>query len=272
MDPQIFVIKKSGERESFQEEKVFRSMARVGLPEGLKSQVLEHIKSRLHQDIKTTEIFSHILEFLRGKHRPSSIRFNLKQAIFDLGPTGFPFEKYVARIFEAMEYKTQVDIIFEGECVKHEIDVLLEKDEKKEIVEVKFHNQPGTKTDIQVTLYSYARLLDVSKKNKIEALWVVTNTKLTNEAIHYSECKNIRSIAWNYPREENLQDLVEKPSLYPVTILRSLSSEDKKRLVEDNVVLCGEFLKLNEGNAKRLLINIDRFREAQEDAKRIQAI
>ncbi|RJQ27450.1 ATPase [Candidatus Parcubacteria bacterium] len=239
---EIFVTKSSGEKEPFSEEKVLLAMGKVGVPDSLRPQVLSHVKQGLHPNIKTSDIFNHITEYLRAQDIRASTRFNLKKAIFDLGPTGFPFEKYVARIFESLGYKTQVDTILEGECVSHEVDLIIEKENNKEIAEVKFHNHHGSKTDVQVALYSYARFLDLSKIHKISGLWIVTNTKLSQDAITYAKCKNVKVIAWNYPQNNNLQQLIEKPCLYPITILSSLSSKEKQELLDAGIVLCSDLL------------------------------
>lgn len=247
----IYTIKKNGEREPFSEEKVLRSMARVKLPEALRPQVLRHIKQRLHQDIETTEIFAHILEFLNKNHPQSSLRFNLKQAIFDLGPTGFPFERYMQRIFEKMGYTTKVDQILNGECVTHEIDLVLHKNGKKEIIEAKFHNQQGIRTDIHVLMYTYARFLDVKETNDISAVWVVTNTKLSIDATRYARCKGIKVIGWNYPQQYNLQQFVEDPHMYPITILNTLTRDEKQSLMNGNIIFCGDFLQTSDEVLKR---------------------
>ena len=259
----ISIVKRSGEHEAFSEEKVLRSMQRVGVPLALQAQAMQHIKDHLHDNITTDELFSHILEFLSQNDKKSSLRFNLRQAIFDLGPTGFPFEKYLARVFKSIGYSVEVGVIMNGQCVNHEIDLLIEKDRKKETVEAKFHNQKISKTDIQVLLYTYARFLDVKEKNNIENCWVVTNTKLSSDAIVYSQCKGIKALAWNYPEKGNLQDFVEDPKMYPITILPGLSGEDKRRLLEGDVVVCTDLLHAKkEDLEKSFSINSERLAEA----------
>lgn len=267
MSGEIFVIKSNGEREIFSEQKVLRSMRRVGVSKELENIVLQKVKEKLYQNIKTSEIFSEISEFLRKKVPKASFRFNLKQAIFDFGPSGFPFEKYIAKIFEGQGYRTQTDIILKGDCVDHEVDILIEKDGRREMVEAKFHNQPGVRTDIHVALYTYARFLDVKEKNGINSVWIITNTKLSQDSIRYAECKNIKVIGWNYPEAHNLQDFVENPQMYPITILNSLGEEDKRKLFESNIVLCSELVSLVEPHVKGLFIDSHRFKNAQEDAK-----
>lgn len=246
-----FVIKKNGELEPYSEEKVISSMNRVGVPSILQPEVLAHIRDRFTGEyMETDELFRHVFEFLEPRDKKSTLRLNLRRAIFELGPTGFPFEKYVARIFQSQGYKTLVGSYLNGECVRHEIDVLIEKDGKKSNVEVKFHNDGGIKTDIQVVLYTYARFLDISKQNGISECWVITNTKLTTEAITYAKCKGIHVLAWNYPGENNLQDFVEKPNMYPITTITELTRQEKQRLIEDNMILASDLLKITPDEVK----------------------
>ena len=112
----IIVIKRNGEEVVFDNNRVIRSMERVGVPKELHDRVLAHISEKIPADnrITTDEIFYHIREFLIDKDKKSGLRFNLRQAIFELGPTGFPFERYLAEIFQGQGYKTQVDQIIQG--------------------------------------------------------------------------------------------------------------------------------------------------------------
>lgn len=265
---ELVVVKKSGDVEVYDEEKVRRTMNRVGVPDDLKPEILAHIKEKFQNgEMSTDDLFHHVMEYLEPRDRKSSLRLNLRQAIFELGPTGFPFEQYLAQIFRSMGYTVTTDVIMNGDCVKHEIDLVLEKDGHKEIVEVKFHNHHVVKTDVQVALYTYARFLDVKEKNNVENVWLVTNTKLTTEAIAYANCKGMPVIAWNYPEHGNLQDLVEEPEMYPITLLTSLSEQEKKRLVEKNIVFCRDLLTKSDGDLADPLIRNDSLQKAKDDAR-----
>ena len=272
MSAQIKVIKRDGSEVDFDDLRVLNSIEKSGVQKELQDQVLAHIKERVQPDntITTDEIFYHIREFLVGKDKASAQRFNLRQGIFELGPTGFPFEKYLAKIFSDQGYKTEVGLQMRGECVTHEIDLLLEKDGKREIVEAKFHNQKFGKTDVQVLLYTYARFLDIKGPNNIDGVWVATNTKLTSDAIAYAKCKGVKVLSWNYPNDNNLADFVEKPKMYPVTVLTDLATEDKRRLVDNGVVLACDFLKLADEELEgKYLMDKDKTREAKKDAELI---
>lgn len=270
MDKGIVVIKKNGEAEPYSREKVIHSMQRVGVPQELQEKALVHIEEKLHGEVSTHEIFTHILEFLEKEDTKSSLKFNLRQAVFELGPTGFPFERFLARIFIHEGYKTTVDVPMRGECVTHEIDLVLEKNGKKEIVEAKFHNQQVGKTDVQVMLYMYARYLDVKTKNDISDVWVITNTKLTTDAISYARCKNMKILAWNYPEEKSLQAFVESPKMYPVTILPSLTLGEKQRLLQNNIILSCDLLDHSENDLiEKYQLDSGRLTEALSGARTI---
>lgn len=235
----VNVIKATGEKEPFSEEKINLSIKRAGVPDSLHGQVLAHVKSKLYEDIPTSEIYNHILEFLgKSEHPFSKSLYSLKKAIMDLGPTGYPFEDFVSEILETKGYKTEVRQILQGKCVTHEIDVVMEKDGVKSMVEAKFHNGSGIKSDVQVTLYTKARFDDIKEKNNLSYAFVVTNTKVTTEALTYALCVEMKVISWNYPEGESLRDLIEKSRLLPITVLNSLSSSQKQQLLNEDTVLC----------------------------------
>lgn len=235
----IQVVKASGEKEPFSEEKVCASIQRAGIAKELQEQVLEHVKSKLYENIKTSEIYHHIIEFLGTSKAPfTKSKYSLKQAIMDLGPTGYPFEDFVAEILKSHGYATAVRITLQGKCVAHEIDITALKDSQKVIIEVKFHNMPGIKTDLHVALYTKARFDDVIEKNNFNQVWLVTNTKVSTDAITYGICMGMKIISWNYPEGEGLRDLIEQTKLHPITALTTLSQNQKQQLLGNSIVLC----------------------------------
>ncbi|OGH38330.1 MAG: hypothetical protein A3B44_01655 [Candidatus Levybacteria bacterium RIFCSPLOWO2_01_FULL_38_21] len=235
----VTVVKATGEKEPFSEIKVRNSIRRAGIPQEIQEQVLVHIKTKIYEDIHTSEIYKHIIEFLKTSPHPfNKTRYTLKQAIMDLGPTGYPFENYVSEILKSEGYQTQVRQILEGECVSHEIDVIAQKNDKKILIEAKFHNSPGTRSDIHVSLYTKARFDDLKDKYNFTQGWIVTNTKVTTDGVKYALCNGMKIIGWNYPETGSLRDLVEKANLYPITALQSLSQSQKQSLLDQGIVLC----------------------------------
>lgn len=269
----IFVIKATGEREPFSEEKVIRSIRRAGIPDSLQSEVLSHVKEKIYPEIPTSEVYHHIIEFLGKSTYPyTRNRYSLKQAIMDLGPTGFPFERFIAAVLREQGYQCQTDVIIPGLCISHEVDVLAEYDNQQIMIECKFHNRVGTRTDVKVALYVRSRYEDLvagylNKNNtyNLKKVWLVTNTKCTTDAVLYAKCAGITIISWGYPEGGNLQTLVEKNKLHPVTCLTNLSNYHKNLLLQNNIVLCKDLLtnrtilallKLNKEEEERLVSEI----------------
>ena len=240
----VFIQKANGEKEEFSENKLRTSIRRAGIPKELEEQVVSHVKSILHEHMHTSEIYQHIVEFLKTSTSPNHrARYSLKQAIMELGPTGFPFEKFIARLLRRQGYQTQTDVIAEGKCVRHEVDVIATKKEETIMVEAKFHNGPGIKTDVQVSMYTYARLEDTKQKNHFTKGLLVTNTKATNDAVAYAECVGMEILTWSYPEGQGLRELVEQYHLHPITTLTTLSAVQKQQLLEQDIVLCSELVE-----------------------------
>lgn len=240
----ITVIKANGDREPFNEQKVLHSIQRAGIPSDLHATVLAHVKEKLVDNITTTEIYRHILDcFDETNNLYSKARYSLKQSLMLLGPTGYPFEDYVARILEAKGYKTEVRQLLMGSCVSHEVDVVSEKNNVRTIIEAKFHNSPGIRSDVHVALYTKSRFEDLKLKHKLNEAWIVTNTKATTDAIAFAQCVGMKIISWSYPEHESLRDLIEETKMYPVTVLTTLTLSQKRVLLNNHVVTCLEILK-----------------------------
>lgn len=247
----IIITKASGQKEPFSEKKVRRSIRRAGVNKQLENQVVRHIYEILYEDIPTHEIYKHIREFLgRSPYPYTKAVYGLKQAIMQLGPSGFPFEKFIARILQDHGFKTDTDVIIPGKCVSHEIDVIAWKENQRYMIECKFHNSPGARSDVKVALYVQARFEDVQVKTKSQSdqtqvfhqPWLVTNTKFTTEAIEYGNCVGMKVIGWSHPDSGDLQSLIENSGLYPVTCLTTLSHDQIKYLLSKGVVLCKQLI------------------------------
>lgn len=235
----IFVIKANGKKEPFSEDKLRHSIQRAGIPNDMQDKVVAHVQSNLVNNISTKDVYSHIVEFLDTSGKPfAKTRYRLKQAIMDLGPTGYPFEDFVADLLQTQGYICKVRQIVSGNCITHEVDVVAQKDNTKAMIEVKFHNVSGLKTKVHVALYTKARFDDVKEKNNFTEAWLVTNTKITQDAIEYANCNSIKIISWKYPENEGLRDLIERSGLTPITVLTQLSTAQKQELLAKDIVVC----------------------------------
>ncbi|MDP2637809.1 MAG: restriction endonuclease [Candidatus Levybacteria bacterium] len=238
------VLKATGEREPFSEEKLRSSIHRAGIPNELINQAIISIKAKLYKDIPTSEIYKDVTAFLNNSSRPfTKARYSLKQAIMDLGPTGYPFEDYTSEILRMEGFKTNVRQTIQGKCISHEIDIIAEKDNLRSMIECKFHNMSGTKSQVHVSLYTKSRFDDIKDRNNLNEVWLITNTKITTDALSYAICSNMKVISWDYPEKGSLRDLVEKHNLYPITMLSSISQSQKQQLAQEHVVLARDVCK-----------------------------
>lgn len=238
------VLKSTGELQPFSEEKLRFSMQRAGVPQELVESAVSHVNSKLYDQIPTHEIYSHVSEFLgKSSHPFSKAKYGIRQAIMDLGPTGYPFEDYICEILKMDGYKTAVRQILQGECVSHEIDIVAEKNNIKSMIECKFHNSLGTRSQVHVSLYTKARFDDIKEKHNLEDAWIITNTKITPDALNYAICSNMKVIAWDYPEKNSLGDLIEKYKLHPITALSTISQNQMQELTQNHVVLARDICK-----------------------------
>lgn len=235
----VNVLKASNKSEPFKEEKVLDSVKRTGIPIKLQKDVVDHIYNKLYENIPSREIYGHVLEFLGSSDYPySKSKYSLKQAIMDLGPTGYPFEDFVSEILTELGYSTEVRQILMGKCISHEIDIIAQKENKKILIEAKFHNSVGMRSDVRVSMYTKSRFEDLHEKYNISNAWVITNTKATIDAIAYANCVGMEIISWSYPIGRSLRDLIESSGLHPITILTTLPEHQKITLLNQHVVRC----------------------------------
>ena len=134
----IYVINLRGEKEPFSLRKVFRSARRAGASEKLAKEIALSIEKRVYPGIKTTEIFQTAKTLLRKGDPKAELRFNLKEAMRKLGPSGFPFEKYIGDIFIELGFKVLLNQIIFSKCARYEIDFIARKDKLIYLGECKF--------------------------------------------------------------------------------------------------------------------------------------
>jgi len=270
------VIKASGEKEEYDEAKVAKSLAASGLSVDTAAQTLDYLKRHVRPEVSTGEIYGHVSEFLKDTSRKDYLNYSLKRAIMRLGPTGHPFEQFTGDLLEKYGYETQVSVTLGGECVTHEIDVIAVKQDVTSFIECKYHNAPGTKSDVQVALYTYARFLDIEKAmkalfagQKTYHPWVVTNTKLTHDAINYAKCMGLKVTAWTYPKEESLSDMIMKSGLHPITVIDALTQDKLTALLDRGVVTCVRLKHAIDNDSVSDLLTPSEIAHALEDIKLI---
>ena len=238
------VLKENGQLEAFDASKFIYSLSRSGASDKSINQVVRIIRGELKNGMPTTEIYKHAYEHLRKIEKPAALRYSLKRAVLDLGPSGYPFEDFIGEIFKAKGFEVKTGVIMNGSCVEHEVDLVASNEKKSIVGEVKFHNELGIKSDIKVALYVNSRIEDLRKykaergERPIDEGWLITNTKFTKAAVQYANCKGMKILSWTYPRFGNLQDLIEETKIHPITALTTLSRQEKNQLLTNGMVLC----------------------------------
>jgi hypothetical protein len=278
MSEQILITKADGEQESFDENKLRESLRYAGADEHTVTEVSNKIRNELVDGITTSEIYRHAFFLLKKYKSHVAARYSLKRAIMEMGPSGFPFEDYVAEIFKQQGFSTKVGTIIRGFAVEHEIDVIAENGNKIIIAEVKFHNDLTIKSDLKVVLYVKARIDDIkrgvllsengvvgsAKVKEIEA-WIVTNTRFTDSAIKYAEANNLKLLSWDYPAQGNLYDFIRDFGVHPITSLLTLTRGEKSKLLEKGIVLC-DTIKNNKSILQTIGIDSEQIEKVHNEA------
>ena len=271
------IRKTSGHFEPFDAEKTIRSLQRAGASKKLAREIAEKI--RVHKPRSTKQIHELAIKLLHATHPPLAARYNLKRALTDLGPAGFPFEQFVAHLFKEQGYNVKTNQLVPGYCVTHETDILAEKDGAHFMVECKFHGKLRLKSNVKVPLYIHARFEDISQAwdrdhkhhHKIHQGWIFTNTHFTSEAIKYAECRNIRLTGWSYPIGDNLARMIDRLSLHPITALTSLSPRQKKQLIKHKLILCRDITS-HRNTLSAIGLSRDEIMQITEESKGICAL
>ena len=247
----LHVTKASGKQMIFLPGKLKHSLKRSGADEATCKQILNEILAHAYDGISTQEIYKKAFQLLRHQSRQQAARYKLKHAIMELGPSGYPFEIFIGKVFEQQGYRVKTAKFVTGECVNHEVDVIAEKDNRLLFGECKFHNRPGLKCDVKIPLYVHSRFRDIengySKRpetnGKIHEGWVITNTHFSSDAIQYGNCAGLNLLGWDYPAGMGLKDIVDKLGLHPLTCLTSLRKTEKQILLDNKIVLSNQLLQ-----------------------------
>ncbi len=273
----IRVIKGNGEKVLFEREKLKQALGSSGAGTAEQEKITSMVEARIYDGIPTKRIYQMAFDLLKKDSYKAAGRYRLKNAIMEMGPTGFPFEVFVGKIFETMGYEVETGVIVKGKCIQHEVDVIARKPGEMIMVECKFHMDSSSKSGVQVPLYIQSRYLDV------KAAWeeqygkdlryrggVVTNTRFSDDALQYAACAGLVLISWDYPLDTGLKYWIDKTGLQPVTSLISLTKKEKQFLLEKGIVLCSQ-LEENKDLLKEMEISDFQIRKILNEATNLMA-
>lgn len=247
--PNIEILNKSGEITLFSIDKLKNSLRKSGADEHLVQEISQMVVQEVYPGISTTEIYNRAFSLLKKSKGTFASRYKLKKAIYELGPTGFPFEKFISAILFYSGYKVETGKILQGYCVTHEVDVVGHKDDEYIIAECKFHGDERRKCDVKIPLYIHSRYTDIHKFYESKADeqtpnkgWVVTNTRFTIDAENYGKCVGLYLLSWDFPKNDGLKDRIDRLGLYPITVSTLLSQREKQFLLSRDIVLCRQLV------------------------------
>lgn len=242
----LLVTKSNGQVVPFDASKVIGSMTRTGLDKKTADEIIRVITPKFKHKIKTSDIYALINDELTKRKPWAAARYHLREALIKLGPAGYNFEKYVASILDAYGYKAENPTELQGACITHEVDVMAEKDGRAVFIEAKFRHDFKATIGIKDTMSTWARFLDLVDGSRLgvcphfDEAWLVTNARFTDQSLKYGHCKNMMMIGWNHPKERNFAQMVDINSLYPVTIMKSLSDTEINKFADAGFMLCRE--------------------------------
>lgn len=243
---EIIIRKASGKEESFDINKLERSLKNAGSSSETISEILKNINAWIYPGVSTKQIYSKAFAFLRRDRNFQSIPYKLKHAFLELGATGYPFEKLIGELFNRQGYSCEIGKVVQGRCITHEMDVIATRDNLQHLAECKYRHDQGKQISIQVPLYVNSRVNDIiahrsslpEYKGINYKAWVITNTRFSEDSINYAKCIGMHLLGWDYPHGNGLKEQVEQHRLYPVSILVGLTSKEKQSLLHSGILSC----------------------------------
>lgn len=272
------VKKHSGELIEYNPNSLKNSLSKSGANEKEVDHVFKEIEDQLYDGISTRKLYELAFEQLKIIRNTFAARYSLKKALRDLGPEGYYFEKWIARIYQEEGYEAITGQILQGHAVTHEIDVIAVKDNKMLAIECKFRNDIDAKISVTTPMYFMSRVIDITghpytcfnKNLEVNEGWLVTNAYFTSDSIKFAEYHNMNLLSWDYPKENSLKVKVDCSGEYPITCLTTLTDYDKSKLLKANCILVKDIVRdpkylqsIQADNAKKKRILI----EAQELSK-----
>ncbi len=236
----VFLIRKENKDfERFNKDKLKRSLLHAGMSEEKSNEIIQELSPKLKDYFSTAQLHKATYKAILKRSSVFAANYDIKRAIYNLGPTGYPFEILCAEMLKAKGYKAKVSVMVKGEFVKHEVDVIARRDDKSVFCECKFHNRKFYKNDIKIPLYVYARFLDIQKANPNEKFdyALISNTQFSEDAIKYSKGVGLVLYSLNYPKKNTFCDIIRKYKVYPITVLKSLRVKDRRRLLDEGIVV-----------------------------------
>lgn len=165
------------------------------------------------------------------------MRVSLEFGLRHLGPTGEPFEGYVARLLAAFGYRTELAARRAGRTVEHEIDIVAEREDRTLFCECKLRTKPDARVDLGTVLAAFGRAADLGAlgDGPVQA-WLITNARFTDDAEAFALGSGLHLLGWDQPPDSDLPSRIDEVGRYPITALPHLPDAAARRLVAAGIV------------------------------------
>ena len=218
----------------------------MGAARQVAETVAKKIETSLYDGIETQKILQMIFRQL-SRHEPVvKHKIDLRKAL-SLMKSKPDFEFFIRALLSEHGYEVTPNQIVNGKCVEHEVDAIARKDGLTYIVEVKHHSNYHVLTGLDVSRVARAVFEDVTEgfelrlnSLKIDKAMIVCNTKFSEHAERYAECRGIKNIGWNSPPDLNIQTMITEKKLYPITYLKGLAITTTERLAQAGIILLNQ--------------------------------
>jgi Holliday junction resolvase-like predicted endonuclease len=274
----IYVTKADGSKQPFDKQKIINTCLKLQATQEQAQSIADRIEAKAYDGIPTKKILQMVFQYMK-KYRPViGYQIDLRQAISMLRSKP-DFEIFVAKLFEAMGYRVETNLMVLGECIEHEIDVIAKNENEIILVEVKHHVNHHTYSGLDVFLQLNSTLEDLKKgyesgKNnfKFTRAILICNTKVSDHARRYALCKGLEFIAWKFPQENGLERLIEEYKLYPITFLKEIERDEAYSLANAGIVTAKQLLEDVEKISRKSSISKNRILQLQKAAKIVLGI
>ncbi len=244
------VKKYSGELVEFDVRRLKGSLAKSGATPDVVEEVWEKMKPMIYDGISTRNLYKLAFRLLKREADSFAARYSLKRALKDLGPAGYYFEQWVAKLFNHADYQTLTSQHLAGNSVTHEVDVVAQKGDELLLVECKFRNTEDAKITVTTPMYFLSRVNDFEgrsfsffgKNMAFTAGWLVTNAYMTTDSIDFAAYYRLNLLSWNYPEESSIKRRVDNAGLYPITCLTTINKAEKDILLQQGCILVKDII------------------------------
>ena len=238
-----YVTKANGSRQPFDRGKVQRTLQRMGVGMEDAERIAREIEEAVPDGVKTSAILQMVRARARIVRPAVAYRTNLRRALALLRSKP-EFEEFVRVLLREHGYQVEAGCVLAGFCGEHEVDGIAQKDGTTVFVEVKHHVSPHRMTGLDEGRIARAIVEDLEEGFRagrcpvsIDGALLVCNTKLTDHAKRYSNCRGIGHIGWDHPEEQNLRSMIEETQSYPVAIVAGVGQSVIARLAAAGFVM-----------------------------------